>query len=49
MPLLLGSLFILLQPLIDDGKIGPQDRIRLYSPGGIAKWFIPEDLPHRLS
>jgi len=48
MPLLLGSLFILLQPLIDDREIGPQDRIRLGSPGRIAKWFTPKHLSHRL-
>jgi hypothetical protein len=48
MPLLLGSFFILFQPLIYDEKIGPQDRIRLLSPTRIAKGFTPEDLPYRL-
>jgi hypothetical protein len=48
MPLLPGSLFILFPPRIDDEKIGSRDRIRLYIPGGIAPWFIPADLPHRL-
>jgi len=48
MALLPGPVFVLHQPLIDQGEIGPQHRIRLLHPGSITTGLTPEDLSHRL-
>ena len=48
MPLLLGPALIVCQPLIDYLEIRAQNRIGLFSPGGIAKGLAPEDLSYRL-
>lgn len=39
---------IVSQPLIDYAQIGAQNRIGLYSPGGIATGLAPQDLSYRL-